>query len=84
MTEAARIILTLSDAELVLFHGMGGKVPDQLKSRLSDLLTGVQVELLPVKVEPKMRGPQIVYPTRGYASRKMKRRKWSYRVRIAA
>lgn len=73
VTERDRIIASMSDAELVLFHATGGKVPRVMVSRLDKLLAQTAWELtLPTpKSKPRPKpGPPVVWPKRMGRKRK--------------
>ncbi len=44
MSEAERIILTLSDSELLIYHEQGGQMPPQMMRRLELIIATVTAE----------------------------------------
>jgi hypothetical protein len=56
MTERDRIILTMTDIELLMFHKLGGNVPAEMKCRVARLIDEHQHErkrVFPRRLEPE-------------------------------
>jgi hypothetical protein len=71
MDERTRYILAMTDAELLMFHSIGGDVPPLRRQRLAKILGKVCGELAIIPPPPKelRSGPPMTYPKR-YAHQK--------------